>query len=367
MGIGMASNILYEFPFPATWLKTFGTVVWGVNIALFGFSNMLFAARLLCFRDQFAKILQHHSQLAFVGCYPMALTTIINMTHNIYGQRAWEATYVMWWYAVAGALFTAWLVMYAMFTVQRREISMFNAIVLLPVVSVVVVAATGGLICQDLPVSLRESTLVVSALLLGNGEAVAFIVTTIYIYRLFMVGHDSRSVSISNFLPLGPLGQGTYAILNLAEDYAQLLLAKGQPESVANTVVHIAVGGGMLIMGYATFWIFVATATCVIRRPAAFSMGWWGLTFPLGTFATGWIKMADVTGVYAFKVLGALFGAIVLFNVLLCSALTVRFALLERLVFEQSRNEVDDQSKNEPESMPRESSSGMTWHDSVQV
>jgi tellurite resistance protein TehA-like permease len=360
MGIGMSSNLLYGFPFPSSWLKTFGVVVWGINIGLFAVSNILFIARLALFKGQLRSIASNHSQPVFTGCYPMGLLTLVNMVHNIYGERGWVASYVMWWYAVFWAVFSSWVVVHSMFTIQNRTIDCFNSSVLLLVVAVVVAAASGGLISQDLPPSLRQSTLVVSAMLMGNGQAVAFIVTTIYVYRLFMVGHPALGMSIGNFLPVGPLGQGTYGILNIAVGYADLLSSKGYPESVSTTIEHVAVGVGLLLMGYASFWMFVACITCMIRRPPQFSMGWWGLTFPVGTYALGWIKLAAITDIYAFKVLGALFSVVVLLNTFLCGVLTIRHGLVGNLIFDQSRDELSDEKELGPQATL--SSAGTTWN-----
>lgn len=86
---------------------------------------------------------------------------------------------------------------------------------------------------------------------------------------------------VSSFLPIGPLGQGGSAIIQLgivAKDVNWISPAFG--EFLHNAGVFI----GLIMWSYALLWIVFAIVSIAARFPKLkFSMAWWGFTFPLGT------------------------------------------------------------------------------------
>lgn len=87
-------------------------------------------------------------------------------------------------------------------------------------------------------------------------------------------------VSVSTLLPIGPLGQGGAAIIKLG------VMAKNvdfiSPEFAV--ILHgVGIFVGLMMWAYAVVWIAFALVTIAIRVPRiTFSIGWWGLTYPLG-------------------------------------------------------------------------------------
>ncbi|ANB12100.1 Ssu1p [Sugiyamaella lignohabitans] len=335
MGVGISSIILYTFPFNARWLRILGVIIWGFNMGLFGIANILFVSRFLLHPAAFAQLLRDPTQSVFLGCWPMGFATIINMTDLQFGRDAWKATYAMWWIDVFVSLFTAWYVVFCMYSKHdRKSTESINATILLPVVAVVVASSTGALITANLPKQLQESTIIITALLWGNGELLGFTCTAIYIHRLLRSNLPPSQLAISNFLPVGPLGQGSFGIIIITSNLATLLAERQVltvPESAL--VRYAGIGIAMAMMGYACFWVSIAFLAILTDPPKSFNPGWWGLTFPLGTFVLGWYRLADETGLLAFKVLGAIFGGIEVLLALTCTIQSINHAVIHDTLF----------------------------------
>lgn len=82
---------------------------------------------------------------------------------------------------------------------------------LLPIVSNVVAAASGGVVAEVLTNKQHALwTVVTSCILWGTGVPFAVVVITVYFQRLALHKIPPRQVIVSVFLPLGPLGQGSF-------------------------------------------------------------------------------------------------------------------------------------------------------------
>lgn len=86
-----------------------------------------------------------------------------------------------------------------------------TAVWLLPIVSCVVAASSGGIVAAILPNHQYALwTIIASYALWGIGVPLALMVMTIYLQRLTLQKLPAKAVIVSVFLPLGPLGQGGY-------------------------------------------------------------------------------------------------------------------------------------------------------------
>jgi len=93
-----------------------------------------------------------------------------------------------------------------------------TAIWLLPIVATIVASASGGIIASILPSPQHALwTLITSYILWGTGVPLAMVTLVIYFHRLTMHKLPPREVIVSVFLPLGPLGQGSFAIMQLGK------------------------------------------------------------------------------------------------------------------------------------------------------
>src|ERR1700722_6519343 len=164
-----------------------------------------------------------------------------------------------------------------------------TAVWLLPVVSTIVAAASGGIIAEVLPNHQHALwTLITSYILWGTGVPFAMVILVLFFHRLTMHHPPPREVIVSVFLPLGPLGQGGFAIMQLGKVAMKLFpltntMATGKIDSGAMLYV-LGWIVALIMWGYGTVWLFFAVAS-ISRHRFPFNMGWWGFTFPLGVFA----------------------------------------------------------------------------------
>jgi tellurite resistance protein TehA-like permease len=95
---------------------------------------------------------------------------------------------------------------------RRSELAEMTAIYLIPIVSVVIVAAAGGLIAGVLPDPQdRLRTLIVSFVFWGIGTPLSWMITTLYFLRLTIHKPLSREVIVSALLPIGPLSLSAFS------------------------------------------------------------------------------------------------------------------------------------------------------------
>jgi tellurite resistance protein TehA-like permease len=153
------------------------------------------------------------------------------------------------------------------------------------------------------------------------------ITLVIYFYRLTTHALPPREVIVSVFLPLGPLGQGAFAIMQLGKD-AMRLLPESQTVPLAPQTGQIAYVTGLLfglvMWGTGLVWLFFAMAS-ITRSRSQFNLGWWGFTFPLGVYAVATTTIANELPLLFFKVLGTVFSiAVILLWIVVASGTALK-------------------------------------------
>ena len=87
-----------------------------------------------------------------------------------------------------------------------------TAVYLIPIVSLVIVSSSGGLIATVLPDPQdRLRTLIVSFVFWGIGTPLSWMITTLYFLRLTIHKPLSREVIVSALLPIGPPSLSAFA------------------------------------------------------------------------------------------------------------------------------------------------------------
>ena len=87
-----------------------------------------------------------------------------------------------------------------------------TALWLIPVVSVVIAASSGGIVAEALKNTQHKLwTLIISYVLWGVGMPLSWMVLVLYFFRLTMHEPVPREVIVSLLLPIGPLGLGGFS------------------------------------------------------------------------------------------------------------------------------------------------------------
>ena len=77
MGTGITSILMYNFPYPASWLRTIGTILFVANLFIFAALAIGNIVRYIRFKGLFTSTLTHPVAGLFWGTLPMGLATII--------------------------------------------------------------------------------------------------------------------------------------------------------------------------------------------------------------------------------------------------------------------------------------------------
>lgn len=167
-----------------------------------------------------------------------------------------------------------------------------TAVWLLPVVTLIVAASSGGVLAlalQNHSHSRALLTATTSFVLVTIGVSLALMMLTVYLLRLIVFGLPPGATIISAFLPLGPMGQSGYAILLIGQYFQTTLpLDHGNSEflrsSASGDIIHgLCVCVSLALWSLATMWIIFALlgVQSVVRRASIpFKVPFWGLIFP---------------------------------------------------------------------------------------
>jgi tellurite resistance protein TehA-like permease len=77
MGTGITSILLYNFPYPAHWLRIVGTIIFILNIVVFCLLATANVVRYMSYRGIFKATVTHPLAGMFWGTLPMGLATIV--------------------------------------------------------------------------------------------------------------------------------------------------------------------------------------------------------------------------------------------------------------------------------------------------
>jgi len=131
---------------------------------------------------------------------------------------------------------------------------------LLPVVATIVAAASGGIVSSVLSNPQHALwTLILSYILWGCGIPLAMFIMVIYLQRLTIVGLPPREVIVSAFLPLGPLGQGAFGIMQLGKEAMRVFpLTKTVPLAPGAGELFYSMGLllAFVMWGFGLVWLF---------------------------------------------------------------------------------------------------------------
>lgn len=157
---------------------------------------------------------------------------------------------------------------------------------LLPAIPSVVASASGGILARACPLSTARHVLVGSCVLWGLGLPLSALIITAFFLRLALCPLEPRELTVTIFLPVGPLAMAAVALLQLH--------AAGQHAAAAAATHAAAAGPGpaptpmfdaglesltvtaALVLWAAALWWLVAALVMIGSsiRSLAFNMGW---------------------------------------------------------------------------------------------
>ncbi len=293
MGTGILANLLQIAPHQFRGMDRIANAFFFLNSFLFVLFSLISIARYTCYPWVIGRMLHHPSQAMFVGTFPMSLSTIVTsivlMAVPEVGTWAKDLALVLWWINVVLALLTCMVIPLIMFNNEGFAMEQMTAAYLLPIAPTVVVAGTGGVVATVLAPENALITILTSYALWGMGMGLCLLIIALYINRLMVYKLPSSEVIVSAFLPLSPLGQGAYTIVQLARAGQRVFPAVSfvSDSTSARVVFDISVVLGLIIWGLAIWWVMHGVLAVGLRSCQGhlkFNMGFWGFVFPLGVF-----------------------------------------------------------------------------------
>lgn len=190
-------------------------------------------------------------------------------------------------------------------SVHKTEIAAVTTFWLLPLVSTIVCAATGGMVAEVLPNPTHALwTLVISYILWGIGVPLAIFTLVLYYHRLTMHKIPPRELVSSVFLPLGPLGEGGFGIMKMGQVSLTVFPATNTLIPAAGQIMYV-IGflTALLMWSFGLAWLFWALASFG-RVKSQFNLGWWSIVFATGVFTGSTITLGQEMTSRFFNVLG---------------------------------------------------------------
>ncbi|KAF8552520.1 hypothetical protein OG21DRAFT_1465582 [Imleria badia] len=329
MGTGSISILFHSFPYDTNSqvMKLFSLAFFFLNLALFVLFTALSAARYILFPGIWNRMLRHPVQSLYLGTFPMGATTLFTVsinvlygTYNFGGRPFVYAIWALWWFDVAISILCCWGIVHIMITRHEHTFESMTLTWLLPVVTLVVGASTGGTIAHALmPYSPNDGLLTVafSASMVIIGLALTMMLLTVYLIRTIVYGYSKGPGILSIFFPLGPAGQGAYAILLIGSGFKSILpLTQGKADELlgtsgtGETINVICVVTAFALWSFETMWMisaFIGLWHSLRRTQVPFRLTFWSTIFPNGVYANCTLALAATFSSTVFRVWGAIY------------------------------------------------------------
>ncbi|MFF5898645.1 TDT family transporter [Streptomyces argenteolus] len=308
MGTAIVATAGAALPLEVPGLRTACLAVWALSAVLLVLVLAARAGHWILHPDQARAHLLDPAVAPFHGCLSMALLAVgagtLVVGRDVLGRPAAVAVdAVLFSAGTLAGLATAVVIPYLMVVRHRPARGTASPVWLLPLVAPMVSAAVGPLLIPELsPGQGREALLLACYAMFGLSLLATLVVLPLVFARLVHEGPLPLALTPALFLVLGPLGQSTTAVNQLADVAPGAIAAP-----YASALGAFAVLYGVPVMGFALLWLALSAAMVVraVRRGMRFTMTWWGFTFPVGTCVTGAAGLARHTGLHAFTWLAA--------------------------------------------------------------
>jgi len=202
---------------------------------------------------------------------------------------------------------------------QKHTLEKITALWLFPFITLIVASTTGGLLSTALvtnSVTFAVLTALFSLTMLIIGLSLAFMIITIYLVRLVIHGLPEKSLGLSAFVVLGPLGQGGWSLLINGQNLSKLLpLYDPSPSNFPDIAAAgqmtfwLCFCGAYILWSMGVCWIIISSYTIfgVLRKEGCppFSITYHGLIFPIAVYALLSVQLGNVLDSAFFHGFGA--------------------------------------------------------------
>jgi C4-dicarboxylate transporter/malic acid transport protein len=309
MGTGIVAVAEALSPSKLPLLGALSVTLWAANVVIFIGLLALWLAHGLRYPAQLRACLSDPALAQMWGAPPIACFTValgfLVIGGPIVGPaRSLAIAQGLWLVGVVGALFSALVVPYLMFTRHKISTEMTIGSWLLPIVAPLIASVPGAMLVPHWPVAWRASMLAATGALWGMGTLLSAIIILLLYSRLTYHKVPEGAQVTSLWIVLGPLG-ASIAGLSALGAAASALTPSAGPALRVVTLVY-----GLPVWGFAIYWLALSILVTLRARRVQlpFTLGWWALIFPAGvlTAATNALYMRTHTALFAGAGVGLL-------------------------------------------------------------
>ncbi|KAM5463494.1 Plasma membrane sulfite pump involved in sulfite metabolism [Microsporum audouinii] len=328
MGTGITAILLQNLPYQFPGLHYIAVVLFVLNVIIFFFFLTISITRYALWPEKFKAMLAHPAHSMLLGTFPMGFATIINciifICVPVWGDWAARFAWGLWWVDATVSIAICYFVPFMLMTKHTSSLETMTAAWLLPIVAPVVAAASGGVVADALKNDTHALiTILVCYVMWGSAVPLAMVILVIYFQRLALHKLVPRAAIVSALLPIGPLGQGGFGLMQLGVVARRVFPRLDFLAPIAGEIFYV-MGAfiAMIMWGFGLIWLWFALASFT-RGKFYFNIGWWAFTFPLGVFTTATTQMGKEFNSVVFDVLGTFFSIVVAVMWVMVFALTV--------------------------------------------
>ncbi|KAE8367478.1 voltage-dependent anion channel [Aspergillus caelatus] len=292
MGTGITSVLLNRVPYNGAWLFWLSVIVYVLNVTLFAMAVMISVVRYAVWPRAWSIMLCDPQHSLFLAAIPISFATVIDMFIYVcipyWGTWAPIFAWACWILDSILALVVTVLVPHTIMSRdENHDLSRINAVHLMPVASPLAAAITGGLIASVLENSRHAQWTIIACIALWwVGIMMSSVILTIYYLRLILRNLPAREAIPSVFLPTSPLSLGSIAAIELGSAALKVFPITGLLHEISGPVIYIlGVMVGVILWTAGLLWLIYAIGIILHVKRVPFTMGWWGFTFPLGSWS----------------------------------------------------------------------------------
>lgn len=230
--------------------------------------------------------------------------------------------------------------------VEESQLDKVSPVLLLPIVTSTVTSASGALISNAFNhVSIIIAMIIICTMLCAVAIFAAFVVLGVIFTKLFSYGLPKNNTSFTMFVPIGVMGQGSWAILLISKQLVRVVVeSKGGFTNIGlsaieneelnpvieNLILTFGIFGAISLTSFGiliTLWSilsvgywYVGKARKVLsinkHEDRSFKINshhvyWtptmWAATFPLGTIALSTHELYQLTDIIGFKIVSTIY------------------------------------------------------------
>jgi len=234
MGTGSISILLHSFPYgnDTPIMRILSLIFFFLNLFLFILFNIITITRYTLFPDSWSVMIHHHAQSLYLGCYPMAGATLINIAvglifqeYKFGGKVFLYMMWSLWWLDVGTSMLCCWVLVHLMITEQDHSLSKMTPSWLIPVCALIKASSSGGMLAcslNEFSTSHALVTLVFSISMVTIGLSLGLMIFTVCLLRLIVHSLPPGPTVLSMFIPVGSAGQAGYSFLLIGRAFQSL-------------------------------------------------------------------------------------------------------------------------------------------------